>query len=253
MGFFDVQSIGGAAKLWSDDTYTLHFGEGFDDQVESTPEMLADAVSAQSLIDILRSEDADQNDRAKAFAALKVIPIDPNSEVPLYDAEYDVIRHEPRSLWHADDGNAEITGEFESGYEAAKDYVETGEWDDRSETSRVTVHVWQEVVDADGDIVRLNEESHAITLEPDEPKCTENGHDWQSPHEIVGGIKENPGVWGHGGGVKVHEVCLHCGCERVRDTWAQDSNTGRQGLESVAYHPGKYANEVGAFRAADEG
>jgi len=87
-----------------------------------------------------------------------------------------------------------------------------------------------------------------IALEPDEPECEDGeDHDWQSPIEIVGGIKENPGVYGHGGGVTITTVCMHCGAERVVDTWAQDSSDGEQGLESVSYEPSKYADEVAAL------
>jgi len=125
--------------------------------------------------------------------------------------------------------------------EAAKEYAESWmrecEWDTSEGTTWVHVRVVPEGEEYG--------EKIEIAIEPDEPNCTaDEGHDWQSPISIVGGIKENPGVWGHGGGVIIHEVCLHCGCERVTDTWAQDRETGRQGLQSVTYNPGKYAAEV---------
>jgi len=87
-------------------------------------------------------------------------------------------------------------------------------------------------------------DSDSVRCDPPEPRCTESEHDWASPHAIVGGLRENPGVWGHGGGVVVHEVCVHCGCKRTTDTWAQDPTNGRQGLESVSYEPGRYAKEI---------
>lgn len=83
-----------------------------------------------------------------------------------------------------------------------------------------------------------------VTLHPDEPKCSHAEHDWQSPYEIVGGLECNPGVWGHGGGVKVEEVCMHCGCSRITDTWAQRPDTGEQGMTSTTYEPGKFAEQV---------
>lgn len=84
-----------------------------------------------------------------------------------------------------------------------------------------------------------------ITLEPDEPDCKDDkDHDWRSPIEIVGGIEENPGVWGHGGGVYITEVCMNCGTEKLTDTWAQDMSDGEQGLDSVSYEIGKYADEI---------
>jgi len=90
--------------------------------------------------------------------------------------------------------------------------------------------------------VRVNceatgEEAEAtVALEPDEPECGEReGHDWKSPWSVLGGLKENPGAWGHGGGVVVKEVCAHCGRYRVTDTWAQRRDTGVQGLTEVKY------------------
>ncbi len=82
-----------------------------------------------------------------------------------------------------------------------------------------------------------------VEIDPVAPNCADgsrDGHDWQSPIEIVGGVKENPGVWGHGGGVMIHAVCMRCGCARITDTWAQDRATGRQGLTSVSFDREKY-------------
>lgn len=85
-------------------------------------------------------------------------------------------------------------------------------------------------------------------VDPPEPDCTEDEHDWQSPHEIVGGVEENPGVQGHGGGIIATEVCMHCGCKRTSDTWAQRPDTGEQGLDSVEYEPGYFEDEVARYR-----
>jgi hypothetical protein len=78
------------------------------------------------------------------------------------------------------------------------------------------------------------------------PDCVDgkghDGHDWQTPIEIVGGIVENPGCWGHGGGVILHHVCMRCGCERVEDTWANDDHGGH--TTRVTYEPGKHAEAV---------
>jgi hypothetical protein len=86
-----------------------------------------------------------------------------------------------------------------------------------------------------------------IALKPDEPSCIDSrgdDHDWQEPIELVGGCKENPGVFGHGGGVTITTVCIYCGTERTEDTWAQDRTDGEQGLRSVRYEEGKYADDV---------
>lgn len=69
-----------------------------------------------------------------------------------------------------------------------------------------------------------------------EPECRSgHEHDWRSPYSVLGGIRENPGVWGHGAGAIIREICSHCGVYRVTDTWAQDLETGEQGLTSIRY------------------
>lgn len=80
------------------------------------------------------------------------------------------------------------------------------------------------------------EDSETVTLEPVEPDCLEGEeHDWRSPYSVLGGIEENPGVWGHGGGVIIKQVCAHCGRYQITDTWAQRRDTGEQGLTEVSY------------------
>lgn len=80
-----------------------------------------------------------------------------------------------------------------------------------------------------------------IVLPPKEPSCRLNSdHDWQSPHAIVGGLPENPGVWGHGAGVLIKECCINCGCQRITNTWDYDPNTGIQGYETITYNPEYY-------------
>ena len=75
---------------------------------------------------------------------------------------------------------------------------------------------WVEIgaIDADTD-----EEVHreVRTVDPHEPECrSEVGeHDWGSPHPVLGGRVEDPGVWGTGGGVRITEVCCHCGIYRT--------------------------------------
>ena len=71
------------------------------------------------------------------------------------------------------------------------------------------------------------EENHKITVEPEEPRCTEFDHDWKSS-----------GVYGHGGGVVEKERCSHCGMIRISDSWDQDPVDGEQGLRSVEYRQG---------------
>lgn len=84
-----------------------------------------------------------------------------------------------------------------------------------------------------------------VALDPEEPDCLySEEHDWRSPYWLVGGLEENPGCVGHGGGVVCTEVCMRCGCARIRDSWAQDPATGEQGLDSVEYQPEHCKTEV---------
>lgn len=128
-----------------------------------------------------------------------------------------------------DDGNAEIEIEADAASEAAREYVDGCQFTDIESTIWIDVYI-QKVDDVD------SRECITVTVDPDVPSCAEGReHNWQSPYELVGGIKENPGVWGHGGGVIITEVCMNCGCARRTDTWAQNPVNGIQGLESVSY------------------
>ena len=153
---------------------------------------------------------------------------------------YSIPRHEAAATlevemrYLCDDGNAEIEIEATSARAAAEEYVAGGDWGDGSETC--WIKVWVQEIDEDGEEVG-ERETHSVALEADEPGCREEleAHDWQSPYRVVGGIEENPGVWGHGGGVVITEVCRKCGRYRETDTWAQDPETGVQGLRSARY------------------
>lgn len=140
--------------------------------------------------------------------------------------------------WHADDGNAAIECGATSGCEAAQEYVDGGSWGDDGETSWVTVYVWRVALRLDdGEIreERVDEDRHKIAIETTEPECVESEHDWRSPYSVLGGLRENPGVRGHGGGVFITQVCRHCGRYLITDTWAQDMTDGVQGLTSTRY------------------
>ena len=109
------------------------------------------------------------------------------------------------------------------------------EWDTRAGTAWADARVL--------DLLTGRRETTTVQIDPPVPACADGGreHDWAAPHRLVGGCKENPGVWAHGGGVVMHDVCLRCGCLRVTDTWARRPDTGQEGLRSVRYVPGRYA------------
>lgn len=99
------------------------------------------------------------------------------------------------------------------------DWMATGEWGDCTKTSWVHGSYTDEFD---------NRTRRIYTLEADEPECIDGeDHDWRSPYSVVGGR--------HGGGAISTDVCAHCGRYRVSDSWAQDPETGEQGLESTSY------------------
>lgn len=79
----------------------------------------------------------------------------------------------------------------------------------------------------------IRRETVSVVIEPEPPGCIANTHDFVAPVEVVGGMEENPGVQGHGGGVIVRTVCRHCGLYRIEDTW--DQTQGPEPVESVRY------------------
>jgi hypothetical protein len=136
-------------------------------------------------------------------------------------------------MW--DEGASEIIEAEDMGdaKAQAEEWIRDGEWGDVTET----LYLRANVAELDDDDNVVDQDSVTVTLQPQEPDCEDGQpHDWTSPHDIVGGLADNPGVFGHGGGVRIHEVCSRCGLRRVTDTWAQDPSTGVQGLESVSYN-----------------
>ncbi len=70
--------------------------------------------------------------------------------------------------------------------------------------------------------------------DPDPPECTEDEHDWRSPHEVVGGIDSNPGVWSQGGTTIVtREVCRHCGIYKRETSYGSQRKPGQ--CDTVEY------------------
>lgn len=124
----------------------------------------------------------------------------------------------------------------EEALEAAKANVDRANYADTTGTIYISVSVRNPYT---GDT-----DDATVTVEADEPECIGgHDHDWQSPIALVGGIESNPGVWGHGAGLIIHEACLRCGCRKTTDTWAQDPDTGGQGRTSVEYAKGAYGLE----------
>lgn len=139
---------------------------------------------------------------------------------------------EERTTWALIEEGEEYCSDFRGTMEEA--LAEAVSNVDRTNYSEAEGTLWIDVevlCEATGD-----SDSATVTLEPVAPDCADgHEHDWRSPQSVVGGCDENPGVWGHGGGIFATEVCRHCGTYRTTDTWAQRMDTGEQGLTSVSY------------------
>lgn len=135
-----------------------------------------------------------------------------------------------------DESGTQVDIEADNAKEACREYVDGGSWDADDKTTWVSVQA--ERLDEEGEETG-DVESHDIEIEPTEPWCVDRDtdHDWRRPIGLVGGIAENPGCQGHGGGVVITEVCVCCGCKKTTDSWAQNPSNGRQGLTSVEYEP----------------
>jgi hypothetical protein len=133
---------------------------------------------------------------------------------------------------------------LDAAIEQLRDWMRGAEFDTTAGTVWYDAKLYAVGEDADGDETTEWVHTETVAFEQDEPDCTHNdGHDWQSPYSVVGGIKENPGVWGHGGGVIIRACCVHCGRYKVEDTWAQRMDTGEQGLTSIKYEDADDAAE----------
>jgi len=119
-------------------------------------------------------------------------------------------------LWTVkDDNNSQETFEAKDQAEAeakAEEWVRDGEWGD--EGACVSVVVTTE----DGDRFGLD-----VVIEPDEAAIDPNNrthffgnheHNWERPYGVVGGCKENPGVWSIEGNVLAFLDVCQCGAHR---------------------------------------
>ena len=72
-----------------------------------------------------------------------------------------------------------------------------------------------------------------LRVDPEEPeKCSGK---WVSPHSLLGGLEENPGVQGSGGGVVTTEVCPEYGWYKITNTWDQGCTGDGKPVESIEY------------------
>lgn len=115
---------------------------------------------------------------------------------------------------------------LEAAREKAEEWIRAGDYGVVETT--IWVHGWIGLSGPDGEDPD-DEEQLTVAIDPSEPGCrdadrTYPAHDW-----------DEPAVRGHGGGVILVSDCRRCRIRRTADTWAQDPETGEQGLESIRY------------------
>lgn len=117
-----------------------------------------------------------------------------------------------------------LCGSFE---EAASEYAELHAAPADEKTYWLSLHV----VRSDGVPDRQK-----VAIHP-EVKCTSKfGHYFSSDFEAVGGLRENPGVFGTArNGTFVVEVCEHCKVFKTTQSGAQDPIDGERGLTAISY------------------
>jgi hypothetical protein len=154
---------------------------------------------------------------------------------------YDLLQHtEPETTdaeveWYDDEGGrftvtghaVQVTEETILVWVTAEETG--GKWGDCLDHATYTVDGDPLAVFARQLATNVAEKSGTLELVP--PDCIEGQeHKWEPEQS---GCAENPGVFGNGGGVIIVEICAHCGCKKITDTWADDGSGGHR--EEVRY------------------
>lgn len=209
---------------------------------------LEDLYSSNAFGDISEWRNLDDAALRAECADLRAHWLSQGWEVHLIDADdmVEFLRQQWLSTYLiGDEHGADTTveaGSLEQALELAKDWARDGSWDTRCEIDVFAVEL--DPTQDDGRDRRGAEVGNRVwaTVEvgedPPEPECTEDAHDWQAPHSIVGGLRENPGVWSQGGTTMTHHsVCAHCGLHRHETRHGAQRNPGQ--LDTVEYRRGE--------------
>lgn len=130
--------------------------------------------------------------------------------------------------------------------ENAADWASDGDWGTGRSYLRVSATDWAGYCESTEVVVGE---------EPKAPVCehSEDGeHDWQSPYEIVGGIRENPGVWSvRGTQMRFMEVCAGCGLIKETLSESTPGDYPRQ-PETITYEDATEESEAWAAEQRGE-
>lgn len=121
---------------------------------------------------------------------------------------------------------------LEDAIKQGREWIEAGDWGDDCDGETLHCEVYEIVRDEDGDVnnsaTRRGEMHDCSGTAPaaKPPECKDGTvHSWRAPHDLVGGCKENPGVFGSGHGtVSITHVCSRCGIYWKVDYGATDSD-----------------------------
>ena len=202
-------------------------------------------VDGGQIVDISYAVDEDylyqlSHDKSDNTTSYSRAPLDPdgetefepqNNQLPDIDGEWEAYETRFR-VW--DDGNSEIieAEDMDAAKEKAEEMWQDGSWD-----GKCLIDVYIQEIDWDDNDVGDREEIEVECGEdPEEPECSEDEdeHEWESPHDVVGGLKENPGVWSLGGTTMLFKtVCRHCGIFREETHYG--SNRNPQQCDTIEY------------------
>lgn len=116
---------------------------------------------------------------------------------------------------------------IEEALEKAQEWASEGSYDER-----VMVRVWAHELDEDGEPTGESLSGEVEAGPEPKPEATDCGtedddHDWDSPLELVGGLRENPGVFSTGGtSFRYEYVCSKCGMYKTVRTAGAQKNPG---------------------------
>lgn len=116
--------------------------------------------------------------------------------------------------------------------ERTRDWIEGGDWGD---DGAIVSARWElyEGDNADGDPVEDGHEQ--VEIEPDHDTLMRRAgapadcdHEFISTYEVEGGLRENPGVWSHGGTtMSFRSHCRHCGLQKREVSYGSQRNPGQ--------------------------
>ena len=151
------------------------------------------------------------------------------------------------STWLAEDTTANNANE------RARDWVREGEYGGEEAVQGYTVYLVEkptpeqlannEPHGSSDDAYEV--ESGTVVIPATVPDCIHaDGHDFIATMDVEGGLAENPGVQGNGGGVTIDTHCSRDGCAVTRhvNTWAQDAHG--EPYKSTTYGKRELADEV---------